>query len=84
VERWEHASFTDRGDKVTVYYPVETPGNKIMRPGLKFKVEGTPLEKFDFISLMLALFFGTAALPHIRDEKHGAGPVGKMLHDEPA
>jgi len=65
VERWKQASFTDGGDKVTVYYPVETPGNKLMRPGLKFKVEGTPLQKIDFISLMLALFFGTAALPHI-------------------
>jgi cation/acetate symporter len=36
-----------------------------MRPGLKFKVEGTPLERLDFLSLMLALFLGTAALPHI-------------------
>jgi cation/acetate symporter len=36
-----------------------------MRPGLSFKVEGTPLERLDFISLMLALFLGTAALPHI-------------------
>jgi cation/acetate symporter len=36
-----------------------------MRPGLKFKVQGTPMEKLDFLSLMLALFFGTAALPHI-------------------
>ncbi|MCK5583665.1 MAG: cation acetate symporter, partial [Elusimicrobiales bacterium] len=32
---------------------------------LKFKVEGTPLQKLDFLSLMLALFCGTAALPHI-------------------
>jgi cation/acetate symporter len=36
-----------------------------MRPGLKFKVEGSLLQKLDFASLMLALFFGTAALPHI-------------------
>jgi cation/acetate symporter len=36
-----------------------------MRAGLKFKIEGTPLEKVDFVSLMLALFLGTAALPHI-------------------
>jgi cation/acetate symporter len=42
-----------------------TPGNTLMRPGLKFKTQGTPLEKLDFISLMLALFLGTAALPHI-------------------
>ena len=65
VKRWKQETFKAGGDSVTVYYPVETPGNKIMRPGIKFKVEGTPLEKLDFISLMLALFFGTAALPHI-------------------
>ena len=28
-------------------------------------MEGTPLERLDFLSLMLALFLGTAALPHI-------------------
>ncbi len=54
------------GDKVTVYYSGRSrAGNRIMRPGLKFKVEGTPLERLDFVSLMLALFLGTAALPHI-------------------
>lgn len=65
VKRWEKASFKDGEDKVIVYYSIETPGNKIMRPGLKFKVEGSLFDKLDFISLMLALFFGTAALPHI-------------------
>ncbi len=66
VRRWKDVSFTaEDGAKVKVIYPQETPGNRVMRPGLKFKVEGTPLEKLDFISLMLALFFGTAALPHI-------------------
>jgi cation/acetate symporter len=66
VRRWKDAKFTDKdGGKVTVYYPAATPGNLVMRPGLKFKVQGTPLEKLDFVSLMLALFFGTAALPHI-------------------
>jgi cation/acetate symporter len=35
-----------------------------MKPGVKFKVK-TGLEKLNFVSLMLALFFGTAALPHI-------------------
>jgi cation/acetate symporter len=65
VQRWKSASFQHGGDAVTIYYPVVTPGNKVMRPGLMFKVEGTPLERLDFISLMLALFFGTAALPHI-------------------
>ena len=66
VRRWKDMKFeaTD-GSKVTAYYSTLTPGNKLMRPGLKFKVEGTPLERLDFISLMLALFLGTAALPHI-------------------
>ncbi len=66
VRRWKNAKFTDNsGSHVTVYYPQDTPGNLVLRPGLKFKVEGTPLEKLDFVSLMLALFLGTAALPHI-------------------
>ena len=66
VKRWKEATFTEpSGAKATVYYPTLTPGNVLMRPGLKFKVQGTPLEKLDFASLMLALFLGTAALPHI-------------------
>lgn len=51
---------------LTIYYQKPTPGSLVLRPGLKFKVEGaTAAEKFNFISLMLALFCGTAALPHI-------------------
>lgn len=66
VKRWKEAKITDKdGAKVSVYYPALTNGNQLMRPGLKFKVQGTPLEKLDFVSLMLALFLGTAALPHI-------------------
>jgi cation/acetate symporter len=66
VRTWKTASFVDAaGEKVTVYYPKSVSGDRIMRPGLKFKVEGTLLERLDFISLMLALFLGTAALPHI-------------------
>jgi len=66
VQRWGSTSLTDsQGKTVKIYYPVLTPGNKVMRPGLKFKVEGTFFERLDFASLMLALFCGTAALPHI-------------------
>lgn len=65
VRLWKDASFEDGADKVKVYYSYPAQGNRIMRPGLKFKVEGTFWEKFDFVSLMLALFLGTAALPHI-------------------
>jgi cation/acetate symporter len=38
-----------------------------MRPGVRFKIDegSTLLSKLDFVSLMLALFLGTAALPHI-------------------
>jgi cation/acetate symporter len=66
IQTWKTAGFSDEaGDKVTVYYPKDVTGDRIMRPGLKFKVEGTWLERLDFLSLMLALFLGTAALPHI-------------------
>jgi len=66
IRRWKDVKFTDSDNaKVTVYFSTLTPGNKLMRPGIKFKVQGTPLEKLDFVSLMLALFLGTAALPHI-------------------
>ncbi len=66
IQTWKTANFVDKaGEKVTVYYPKDVTGDRIMRPGLKFKVEGTWLERLDFLSLMLALFLGTAALPHI-------------------
>ena len=66
VRTWKSASLTDaEGARVTIYYPQDVPGDRVMRPGLKFKIEGTLLERIDFLSLMLALFLGTAALPHI-------------------
>ena len=66
VKTWKTTSFiADAGEKVTVYYPYLVAGDRVMRPGLKFKVEGTLLERLDFLSLMMALFLGTAALPHI-------------------
>ncbi len=59
--------YIKQGDsKITIYYQKPTPGSRLLRPGLKFKVDNaTGLQKFNFISLMLALFCGTAALPHI-------------------
>jgi cation/acetate symporter len=66
VQTWKTSSITNEdGNKVTIYYPHIVTGDRIMRPGLKFKVEGTILERIDFLSLMIALFLGTAALPHI-------------------
>ncbi|MBW6512297.1 MAG: cation acetate symporter [Desulfuromonadaceae bacterium] len=59
--------YVKSGDSLyTVYYQKPTPGARVLRPGLKFKVDNaTPTQTFNFISLMLALFCGTAALPHI-------------------
>jgi cation/acetate symporter len=65
IKLWKNASFDDNGGRVTVYYPVFAAGNKVLRPGQRFKVEGTATDRIDFLSLMLALFLGTAALPHI-------------------
>lgn len=63
---WGTKIIKDGENSYTVYYQKPTLGSKILRPGMKFKVDNaTTAEKFNFISLMLALFCGTAALPHI-------------------
>jgi cation/acetate symporter len=57
------------GAVTTVYYPVEKKGADLLTPGASPTFAGvrTPVltNKLDFISLMLALFCGTASLPHI-------------------
>lgn len=65
--RFSKTLLEDGSDKITVYSQNPTQGSDIMRPGLKFKVDkgSTFMSKLNFVSLMLALFFGTAALPHI-------------------
>ncbi len=65
VNLWKKAAFVDQAENVTVYYSAPTPGDRVVRPGLSFKVEGSLLDRVDFVSLMIALFLGTAALPHI-------------------
>jgi cation/acetate symporter len=66
VVRYTKTSFEFEGDAVDAWYPEITSGEVIMRPGLLYKLEGASLlERLNFISLMLALFLGTAALPHI-------------------
>jgi len=66
VVLWGSKIIKDAGDTFTIYYQKPTPGSQVLRPGLKFKVDNATFsEKFNFISLMLALFCGTAALPHI-------------------
>ncbi len=64
---------TGGGTQVSVYYENPVPGDQYMRPGMRFPVvaeEGEPeattlLNRLNFVSLMLALFLGTSALPHI-------------------
>ncbi|MBN1562958.1 MAG: cation acetate symporter, partial [Anaerolineae bacterium] len=67
IVRFTKKEFEHDGDQVTLWYQTPTSGEKIMRPGLQFKVDegATTSSKLNFISLMLALFFGTSALPHI-------------------
>ena len=65
IQMWNKTAFTENGEDLTVYYSQPMSGNQFMRPGLKFKVEGSATDRIDFVSLMLALFLGTAALPHV-------------------
>ncbi len=66
VVRWPSVKNIHDGlDRVDVYYPEPTPGRVLLRPGVKFKVGANLKDNLNFISLMIALFCGTAALPHI-------------------
>jgi len=53
----------------TLYYPIPTKGSDALTPGSHPTFAGVRsdsfIQKLDFISLMLALFCGTASLPHI-------------------
>jgi cation/acetate symporter len=66
---WKTAEFKDASGKVKVYYPQVTPGSKILSPGENKTFAGIRsdklFDKLNFLSLMLALFGGTASLPHI-------------------
>jgi cation/acetate symporter len=69
VVRFAKKAFTDGDDKLTVWYQKPTKGEDIMKPGLLYKLSkaagATFWDKLNFLSLMLALFLGTSALPHI-------------------
>jgi cation/acetate symporter len=69
VVRFAKKSFADGDDKVTVWFQKPTKGADIMKPGLLYKLTkeagATFWDKLNFLSLMLALFLGTSALPHI-------------------
>jgi len=69
VIRWSNVLIKDGSTSISLYYQVPTAGRDILKPGLKFPLDpskgGTTTTRLDFISLMLALFLGTASLPHI-------------------
>ena len=69
VVRFSKITFLDDGNKVTVWFQNITKGSDIMKPGLLYKLTkaagATFWDRLNFLSLMLALFLGTSALPHI-------------------
>ena len=62
-------STNEQGDKTITWTPVPTSGAKVLRPGNSPMFKGLQKDelfaRLDFLSLMLALFCGTASLPHI-------------------
>ncbi len=67
---WGSEVLTDTdGTVTTVYYQKPTMGSRVLRPGEHPSFAGIRSEritdKLNFLSLMLALFCGTASLPHI-------------------
>jgi cation/acetate symporter len=64
---WKSA--TDAATSTTTFTAVPTPGSQVLRPGNHPAFKGIRSDKFtdklNFLSLMLALFCGTASLPHI-------------------
>ncbi|MGA0038554.1 MAG: cation acetate symporter [Pirellulales bacterium] len=67
VITWSSRVETDERGTHTTFYPVERRGGDLLVPGGYFKGlgDGTLAGKLNFASLMLALFCGTASLPHI-------------------
>ncbi|MFM8415704.1 MAG: cation acetate symporter [Planctomycetota bacterium] len=67
VVTWEKSARTEAGGTVVTFTPRERPAAELLQPGGFFKgLAGKTLAgRLDFASLMLALFCGTAALPHI-------------------
>lgn len=69
VVLWSKKESTTDGEKTATWSPTPTAGSKVLRPGNSPTFKGLQSEKLmprlNFISLMLALFCGTASLPHI-------------------
>ncbi len=58
-----------KDEHTTVWFQNITSGKDMIKPGLLYKISSkagaTFWDKLNFVSLMLALFLGTSALPHI-------------------
>jgi len=70
VVLWGNRKLThEDGSTTTVYFQKPTPGSRILQPGTHPRFQGIHsdnfLDKINLLSLMLALFCGTASLPHI-------------------
>jgi len=67
VVTWSSTKHTDAAGTHTTFSPVERRGADLLKPGGYFKglTSGRLADRLDFASLMLALFCGTASLPHI-------------------
>ncbi|MBN01475.1 MAG: cation acetate symporter [Planctomycetaceae bacterium] len=71
VVLWGNQTVEEPADDAitTVYYQKPTPGSRVLQPGQHPRFQGIRseklLDKLNFLSLMLALFCGTASLPHI-------------------
>ena len=69
VMLWRDKKINHADGSTTVYYQKPTRGTHVLRPGEHPKFAGIrtdePKHQLNFLSLMLALFCGTASLPHI-------------------
>jgi cation/acetate symporter len=67
IVTWAAKRHVDAEGTHVTYSPVERKGADLLKPGGYFKglTSGTLAGRLDFASLMLALFCGTASLPHI-------------------
>jgi cation/acetate symporter len=67
VVTWAAKKHQDEAGVHTTFSPVERRGADLLKPGGYFKglATGRLADRLDFASLMLALFCGTASLPHI-------------------
>ncbi len=67
VVTWSAQKHQDESGTHTTFTPTERKGSDLLKPGGAFKglATGKLADRLAFASLMLALFCGTASLPHI-------------------